>query len=152
MRRHYDRRMVAASVVGVVGGVIAAIVIANSEPDADMMGLCSNAAGDRIDDSQCGDWDENGNATTPALPGNYFMWIDTTAYSSGRVPAMGERITVGSRSLPKGRPAAKGAPTTGGNVAEIKRGGFGVKSGSTGGAKSGGGSGGSSGSGSSAGS
>lgn len=142
-----DPRLAAIGVLGVIGGIIAAVILGNqSDPDADMMGLCSNAANERIEDDQCGDWDENGNAIAPALPGNYFMWIDTTAYSSGRVPAMGERITVGSRTLPKGRPAAKGAPKAGGNVAEIKRGGFGVKSGSVGGAKSGGGSGGSAGS------
>lgn len=136
----YDRRVVAVGVLAVVGGAIAAVLLANAgSPDADMMGLCSNAANERIDDDQCGDWDENGNALTPALPGNYFMWVDTRAYS-GQVPPVGQRITIGSRNLPKDRAAAKGAPKTGGNVAEIQRGGFGVKSGSVGGAKSSGGS------------
>lgn len=137
-----DGPLMAAGVLAVVGGIIAAVLLSNVDfedsPDADMMALCSNSIGERIDDDQCGDWDENGNALTPALPGNYFMWVDTRAYS-GQVPPVGQRITVGSRNLPKDRAAAKGAPKAGGSLTEIKRGGFGVKSGAVGGAKSGGG-------------
>jgi hypothetical protein len=125
-----------AATVGVVGMVItlAGCGLPGDTPDAQWAGICSNASGDRIDDDQCGEYDEQGIATSPGLPGSYFMWIDTSTYS-GRIPGIGERVTVGQRAVPQGAITAKGLPKTGGTVADVKRGGFGVKSGTVGGSK-----------------
>lgn len=125
----------AAAVVGLVATVILASMGVLDNPDAEVMGVCANAYGDRVEDSGCGEnWDENGNAIS-ALPGNYFMWIDTSVYS-GQVPPVGQRVTVGQRTIPFGKAAAKGVPAAGGNAAAIKRGGFGASAGKVGGSSS----------------
>ena len=123
-----------AKAVAVLAVVTAALVSACDlppSPDADVMGICADASGNRVDDSQCGsDWDDDGNALN-ALPGNYFIWIDTGAHS-GRVPAVGQRVAIGQRSIPPGKFAAQGVPAAGGDVAAIKRGGFGTGAGKAG--------------------
>lgn len=126
----------AAAIVGCVAvGVILAVAAVEDEQravDAQWAGLCASQAGDRLDDDQCPEWDENGAVVSPITPGNYFMWIDTSTYR-GVMPGVGQRITVGQRNLPSSAVAAKGIPKTGGEVAAIKRGGFGVGQGKTGG-------------------
>lgn len=121
--------------VAVIAIMVAAEIEEQEEVDARWAALCANVGGDRIEDDQCGDWDENGVAVNPVTPGNYFMWIDTSTYS-GRAPGIGQRITVGQRGLPSGAVAAKGLPKTGGDVSAIKRGGFGVGAGKAGGSGS----------------
>jgi hypothetical protein len=108
-----------------------------SAQDAQQMGFCSNAAGDRVSDDDCGDYDDQGIALAPAHPGYYYMWMPMN--SPYNVPPMGQRYpsTIGSRTVPKGTPIAKGIPATGGSPSAIQRGGFGIKSGTTGGSAKG---------------
>lgn len=84
----------------------------------------------RIDDSQCGDYDEQGNG---GGSGSYFMWISTN--TAHQVPAHGQKVppSIGSRTVPAGTPIAKGLPAHGGPMTAIQRGGFGAKSATTGG-------------------
>ncbi len=100
-------------------------------PDAQYGGVCVDQATElRIDDSRCGDYDEEGNGSGP---GSYFMWISTG--STQQVPAHGQKVpsSIGSRTVPAGAPVAKGLPAYGGPMTSIQRGGFGAKSATTGG-------------------
>lgn len=85
---------------------------------------------ERVDDDRCGDWDDEGHASSG---GFFFMWIDT--HSNHAVPARGQKVpaTIGSRTVPAGTAVAKGLPTSGGSMTSISRGGFGAKAGTSGG-------------------
>lgn len=100
-------------------------------PDAQYGGVCVDQVTEqRIDDSRCGDYDDEGNGSGS---GSYFMWISTS--SGHQVPPYGQKVpaSIGSRTVPAGAPVAKGLPASGGSMAAIQRGGFGAKSATTGG-------------------
>ncbi len=88
----------------------------------------------RLDDESCGDWDEEGRASTG---GTYFMWVSTS--SAHTIPAKGQPVPsyIGSRTVPKGTPVTKGLPPAGGSMSSISRGGFGAKAGVSAGSKAG---------------
>jgi hypothetical protein len=107
-----------------------------STPDAQYAAVCMDQrTGNRLDDDACGDWDDDGVGHTA---GTYFLWMPLN--TGGYIPPVGGHLPANSpavRTVPKGTPLAKGTPKTGGTAADIKRGGFGVKSGTAGGSKAG---------------
>lgn len=119
------------------GGLTAACDLPPDAPDAQYGGVCvSHVTGMRVDDDQCGDWDATG-FYDGGPTGNYMVWYPIT--STYDVPAVGQRLT-GTPPLrvASGTPIAKGVPTAGasakaGGMAAIQRGGFGIKSGTSGG-------------------
>lgn len=120
--------MAAAVLIGVVA-------LTGGDPDAQQAGVCvDERSGNRLDDDACGDWDDEGHASTS---GTYFMWVSTS--SAHQVPAKGAYVPsyIGSRTVPKGTPVAKGLPATGGSMSTIQRGGFGAKAGVSAGSKGG---------------
>lgn len=113
-----------------------ALTALDDTPDAQRGGVCaSHVTGQRVDDSQCGDWDSDG-FYDGGPTGNYMTWYPVNY--GGDVPAVGQRVTGGTTRVPTGTPVAKGIPVAGssakaGGMAAIQRGGFGVKSGTSGG-------------------
>lgn len=114
----------------------------DSTPDAEYGGVCfDRATQNRIEDEHCGDWDDEGvYASEPGYhgypQGTSLMWYPVTY--GGHVPGIGQRTTGGMTKVPAGKPLAKGVPKAGataqsGGMASIKRGGFGVKAGTSGG-------------------
>lgn len=115
----------------------------DTTPDAQWGGVCEDDRTHvRIDDRYCGDWDDDGLGYWPGGYGGYSgptrsMWYPVDY--GGDVPAVGQRITTGAvATVPKGAPVARGVPTAGasaksGGMSGIKRGGFGVKAGTSGG-------------------
>lgn len=103
-------------------------------PDAEMAGWCNDAADIRVEDDRCGDYDSEGIASNPGFS---YVWIASN--SNHAVPPIGgyswqyvdRNQTV--RKVQSGKPIAKGLPKTGGQMSAIQRGGFGVRSGTTGG-------------------
>lgn len=106
-------------------------------PDAQYAAVCMDQrTGARLDDDACGDWDDDGLGHTA---GTYFLWMPMSA-SNASIPSVGGRFSGRPPTvtrIPRGTPVAKGAPKTGGQVAAVQRGGFGVKSGTAGGSKAG---------------
>lgn len=115
-----------------VPAVAAALLLlgaCSSSPDAQAGGICVDEATQvRLDDSACGDFDDEGRSGSS---GSYFMWISSS--SNSVVPAHGQKVpsTLGTRTVSKGTPIAKGVPAQGGQMSSITRGGFGVKAGSS---------------------
>jgi hypothetical protein len=115
--------------------LVAAVLIATGActmaepPDAQYAGVCvDQVTQQRIDDSRCGDYDDEGRGSDS---GSYFVWINTG--STHYVPGHGQRVegSIGARTVPKGTPIAKGVPAQGGSMSSIQRGGFGMKSATT---------------------
>jgi len=104
--------------------------------DAQYAAVCMDQrTGNRLDEDACGDWDDDG---VGHAAGTYFLWMPLNG--GGYIPPVGGHLPQGSpavRTVPKGTPLAKGTPKTGGTASDIKRGGFGVKSGTAGGSKAG---------------
>lgn len=111
------------------------------DPDAEYGGVCvDEVTQQRVDDDRCGDWDDSGHYHGG---GTYMMWFPMTY--AGDVPGVGQRAYGGTRTVPAGKPVAKGIPAQGatkasGGMTSVQRGGFGVKAGTSGGtgAKAGG--------------
>jgi len=119
--------------LSLVPAVAAALLLlggcAEEAPDAQYGGVCVDQVTElRIDDSNCGDFDDEGRSGSG---GSYFMWISSS--SNTIVPAHGQKVpsTIGSRTVSKGTPIAKALPSQGGQMSSITRGGFGVKAGSS---------------------
>lgn len=110
--------------------------LGDDAPDAQYAAVCMDQrTGNRLDDDACGDWDDDG---VGHAAGTYFLWMPLNG--GGYIPPVGGHLPANSpavRTVPKGTPLAKGTPKTGGTTADIKRGGFGVKSGTAGGSKAG---------------
>jgi hypothetical protein len=115
----------------------------DSTPDATYGGVCvDQVTQERVDDNDCGDWDSEGfYSGSPGYNGynhgTYMMWYPVSF--GGDVPRVGQRITSGGvTKVPSGAAIAKGIPKEGataksGGMTAIKRGGFGIKAGTSGG-------------------
>ena len=92
----------------------------------------------RVDDDQCGEDDEDGNAQHGGFS---FIWIDLGSNHHQTVPAHGQTVprTLGTNTHPKGAVVMKKLPATSFTTAQVKtgavkpaspiqRGGFGVSS------------------------
>lgn len=116
-------------VPAVAAALLALGACTTDAPDAQYGGVCVDAVHEvRLEDHVCGDFDEYGHNHST---GTYFMWISTGSNTS--VPGHGQKVpqSIGTRHINPGTPIAKGLPSAGGNMSTIKRGGFGVKGGST---------------------
>jgi len=111
----------------------------SESPDAQYAGICVDKNDMRIDDSFCGDYDDEG--LLSSADGTHYVWYPMS-YSNGnyQMPPVGGYAYqfVGKdkamTKVPKGTPIAKGIPAKpSGNMSSIQRGGFGIKSGTTGG-------------------
>ena len=121
--------------VPLVAAALLASGACTSSPDALYAGVCvDEITQQRVDDSQCGDFDDEGRSSSS---GSFFMWISTT--SPTHIPAHGQPVvsTIGSRTVPAGTPVAKGLPASGGSMSSVVRGGFGVRAGVSGGSSGG---------------
>lgn len=138
MTRAPARRMVGRGPVLGYTAVAASFWLAGcsmfDSPDAQYGGICvDQVTQQRVDDSRCGDWDDDGFYSGA---GTYMLWYPMTY--GGDVPAVGQRATGGVTRVPAGAPIAKGVPKQGatgkaGGMTSIKRGGFGAKAGTSGG-------------------
>lgn len=108
-------------------------------PDAQYAGICADSNDVRIDDSRCGDYDDEGFLSSS--DGTHYIWYPIN-YNNGnyQMPPVGSysyQFVGRDKALtkvPKGTPIAKGIPAKpSGNMSSIQRGGFGIKSGTTGG-------------------
>jgi len=108
-------------------------------PDAQYAGICADQNDMRIDDSRCGDYDDEGFLSSS--DGAHYIWYPMM-YNGGsyQVPGVGSYAYqfIGKdkalTKVPRGTPIAKGVPATGSkSMSAIQRGGFGIKSGTTGG-------------------
>lgn len=142
MTRRLQGRMGALGYAGVAGALFLLSGCADWDldeeaPDAQYAAVCvDQATGNRLDDDRCGDWDDDG---VGHAAGTYFLWMPMSS-GNAYLPPVGQHIPPGTpmvRTVPPGTPVAKGAPTTGGKVSDVQRGGFGVKSGTAGGSKAG---------------
>jgi len=103
-------------------------------PDATMGGWCTDSKDIRVEDSLCGDYDDQGIASNP---GYSYNWIPLD--SDLIIPPMGGYTYqyVGKdkvvRRVSSGTAIAKGLPKTSSSARTVQRGGFGIKSGTTGG-------------------
>lgn len=118
--------------------VVAALLVlsgCSNSPAAqpEYAGICVDEATHmRIDDDKCGDYTEHGHSVNS---GSYVMWFSTNTQNGTRdyhVPGVGHNVisAPGHRmTVPAGKTAVKGVPTTGGYMNTIvTRGGFGVSS------------------------
>lgn len=111
----------------------------NESPDAQYAGICADKNDIRVDDSRCGDYDDEGFLSSS--DGMHYVWMPMN-YNGGNyaIPQVGSYSYqfIGKdkalNRVPKGTPLAKGVPSTGSkSMSAIQRGGFGIKSGTTGG-------------------
>jgi len=137
----------AAVVVGCGGALLLTIGLliaaAVDTDEADALAVCTSPDGfTRVDDSQCGDYGDDGGVIFAG--GYHYMIFDTRTYR-GDIPAVGQKMPVGN---PAGyvrtyKPATTGKsvitkpPATGGKTTTITRGGFGVKAGTSAGTSGG---------------
>jgi hypothetical protein len=107
--------------------------------DAQYAGICVDKNDMRVDDNRCGDYDDEGFLSSN--DGMHYVWMPMS-YNGGnyQVPGVGSYAYqfVGRdkalTKVPKGTPIAKGVPAKpSGTMSSIQRGGFGIKSGTTGG-------------------
>ena len=106
-------------------------------PDAQYAGICADKNDIRVDDSRCGDYDDEG--FLASSDGLHYVWMPMN-YNNGNyaVPPTGSYAYqfIGKdkavNRVPKGTPIAKGVPSKGApSMSAIQRGGFGIKSGTT---------------------
>jgi hypothetical protein len=124
--------------LGAVGVVIALLVVAMGEgvdAEADAVAVCTSSDNfTRVDDSQCGDFGDDGGVIFPG--GYHYMIFDTRTYH-GDIPAVGQKMPVGNpagyvrtyKVAGTGKVVGTKVPATGGKMSTISRGGFGVPAG-----------------------
>lgn len=98
---------------------------ADSSTPPDYGGVCVDPRTEqRVEDAQCGQPDDTGNATAPG--GFFLLWMPTS--SPHPAPAIGQRAPLhqGVRHLPAGTAKSVGVPRSGGAMSQIQRGGFGT--------------------------
>lgn len=138
---HRRRRIQLVRVPALAAALVAGGLLSGCDdepPDAQYGGVCVDETTHvRVDDSRCGDYDDEGRIDQG---GHHMTWIHVG--STATVPAHGQHVpdNLGSRTVPKGTPIAKGVPAQGGQMATLQRGGFGAKAGTVAGvgAKAGG--------------
>lgn len=129
----------AAIAVGCGGALLLTIGLLIAEAvgtdDADALAVCTSADGfTRVDDSMCGDFGDDG--STVFAGGYHFMIFDTRTYK-GDIPAVGQKMPVGSpagyvrtyKVADTSKVVGTKVPATGGKTSTISRGGFGVPNG-----------------------
>jgi len=103
--------------------------------DADALAVCTSPDGfTRVDDSQCGDYGDDGGIIYAG--GFHYMIFDTRTYR-GDIPAVGQKMPVGNpagyvrtyKVADTGKVVGTKVPATGGKTSTISRGGFGVPAG-----------------------
>jgi len=132
--------------LGALAVVIGIIAVATGEvagDEADALAVCTSPDGfTRVDDSQCGDYGDDGGVIFAG--GYHYMIFDTRTYR-GDIPAVGQKMPVGNpagyvrtyRVADTGKTVGTKVPATGGKTSTISRGGFGVKAGASAGTSGG---------------
>lgn len=111
------------------------VVAAVGGDDVDALAVCTSPDGfTRVDDSQCGDYGDDGGIIYAG--GYHYMIFDSRTYR-GDIPAVGQKMPVGNpagyvrtyKVAGTGKVVGTKTPAAGGKPSTISRGGFGVPAG-----------------------
>lgn len=129
----------AAIAIGCAGALLITVGLfitdAVNVDGADALAVCTSPDGfTRVDDSQCGDYGDDGGVIYAG--GFHYMIFDSRTYR-GDIPAVGQKMPVGFptgyvrtyKVADTGKVVGTKVPATGGKTSTISRGGFGVPAG-----------------------
>jgi hypothetical protein len=122
------QRKSAAVVLGVTALLAPSLAACTTEDESENQAVCvDRTTEERVSDSQC-DPDDRANVGV----GGIFFWYFLATRGGAFFPAVGQRVSGGTYTVPRGTYTRGGVPTAGGNV---PRGGFGggTKAGTSGG-------------------